>query len=223
MFFVQTTKKDFIWIGILLVLVISLIGNNLIFWELTLEDEVIERSFPFSLYFIKSNFSLWQSFRDSGTTVFSDTPWMGPFYPGFILFLLFSPFTAVKLGFLLHALLAAVFTFILAKYYKLSRLASFVSALLYTLSSNYSVHINEGYLPEAISLSFLPALILFWELSFSKCLKYSAAAGAVVALMILGGHPTNNLVYLALLSPCLFAIAVKKQSFLYFIKHLFIF
>lgn len=103
---------------------------------------------------------LWRSDQMMGET-FIGNPLSSLFYPLNILFVLFPVNFAAILFLFLHFFLAGVFTYFLARSFKLSYLASFAAALFFAFSTKMMVHLEAGHITMIAAFSYLP--LAFWS------------------------------------------------------------
>src|SRR3989344_8649004 len=101
---------------------------------LTSKDNDLGRTYVPLFNFFRNSFyenlsiPLWRSDQLMGESLLAN-PLSSLFYPANILFLVFPTNFAVILYYFVHFVLAAIFTFLLARSFKLSHLSSFATAL----------------------------------------------------------------------------------------------
>jgi len=188
-------NNDYILLGILLVFWLIffrelLTGNAYLF------DDFIEQYYPgkfmSSVMLSKGIFPFWNPFIFSGMPYFADLQIavLYPFNLALTLFVKNDKLSALAIqnSIFIHYLLTSLFTFYLAKHFKLSGLFSLLFALMFTYSSYMMVHMIHMPLVEAAT--WFPLFFLLW-LKFIKTNKfyYPLLAGLVMAVCILAGYP----------------------------------
>lgn len=108
-------------------------------------------------------------------------------YPPHLLFWLMDPARAFGWSAALHFFLAGCFTFLLARRYQLSTLASFLSAVTFAFCSWLVAWTS---LPTLMNVAvWLPlALLLTERVAETPCLPRAAALGGALGLVLLAGH-----------------------------------
>ena len=165
-------------------------------------EDLAEHDLPQAALFgrtlARGELPLWNPHKGLGVPA-TEAPFMGPYYPGFLLHLLLPPGAALNLGFLGHIFLSGLFMFWLCRGLGAGALAAGVGAASWILSSVFRLYAHEGWLPETVAACYLPAachlLLGLGRVRGAALLaRRLAGAGAVLALMILGGHPAYALV-----------------------------
>ncbi len=159
-------------------------------------DDFIEQYYPgkfmASVMLSKGIFPFWNPFVFSGVPFFADLQ-IAVLYPfNFVLqfFVKNDKLSALAIQntIVIHYLLTSVFTFYLAKHFKLSGLFSTLSALLFTYSSYMMIHMMHQPLVEAAT--WFPLFFLLWlKFTDTKNYFYAILAGLVMALCVLAGYP----------------------------------
>lgn len=159
-------------------------------------DDFIEQYYPgkfmASVMLSKGLFPFWNPFVFSGVPFFADLQ-IAVLYPfNFVLqfFVKNDKLSALAIQNtnVIHYLLTSVFTFYLAKHFKLSGLFSTLSALLFTYSSYMMIHMMHQPLVEAAT--WFPLFFLLWlKFTDTKNYFYAILAGLVMALCVLAGYP----------------------------------
>ncbi len=156
--------------------------------------DCLEYSVPHAIFFFRElaagQLPLWNPFHDGGAPFLAQPPWMGPFYPAVLLFLL-PMARALDLGFLLHIVSFAVGSYALARVRGVGRAASMLAALAVGAGTPLSDLARLGYLPEAVALSYLPWVLLCLDRGIRRetsAPRAIAGAGLCLGLMHLGGH-----------------------------------
>lgn len=132
-------------------------------------------------------FPLWNPYIFSSTPFFADLN-LALLYPLNVLYAVLSPFQALTWGILLNVLIALTGTYVFARSLKLSRLGSFVSALVFGFSGTMMVYTNNAPMIQVASL--LPWIV--W--SVGRYLDQPKGITLVTAVLltsiqILAGHP----------------------------------
>lgn len=97
--------------------------------------------------------------------------------------------TAFNWYIVMHFVLAAVFMYALSRHWNLSRIASYISALVFAFGGYLSsvIHMNTS-LSSAV---WLPAVFLFFDKALKKkSLRLAALASVFLGIQFLGGEPT---------------------------------
>lgn len=159
-------------------------------------DDFIEQYYPgkfmASVMLSKGLFPFWNPFAFSGVPFFADLQ-IAVLYPfNFILqfFVKNDKLSALAIQntIVFHYLLTSVFTFFLAKHFKLSGLFSTLFALLFTYSSYMMIHMMHQPLIEAAT--WLPLFFLLWlKFTDTKKYLYAVLAGLIMTLCVLAGYP----------------------------------
>lgn len=132
---------------------------------------------------------LWNPYIFCGNPLFA-TLQSQVFYPISIIFYLLPAAKGFNIYTVLHIYLAGVFIYILLRYWRLSRYASFISALLYSLSGFMisSIHMNTTI----SSIIWLPLIMYFFEKTLnSKRIKYLLLTSIFLCIQFFGGEPTS--------------------------------
>lgn len=188
-------NNNYILLGILLAFWLVFF-RELLSGSAYLFDDFIEQYYPgkfmSSVMLSKGIIPFWNPFIFSGMPFLADLQ-IAVFYPFNFALTLFVKndklsALAIQNSILLHYLLTSVFTFYLAKHFKLSGLFSLLFALMFTYSSYMMVHMIHMPLVEAAT--WFPLFFLLW-LKFISTGKYyyPLLAGFVMALCILAGYP----------------------------------
>lgn len=159
-------------------------------------DDFIEQYYPgkfmASVMLSKGIFPFWNPFVFSGVPFFADLQ-IAVLYPfNYILqfFVTNEKLSALAIQntIVIHYLLTSVFTFYLAKHFKLSGLFSVLFALLFTYSSYMMIHMMHQPLVEAAT--WFPLFFLLWlKYTDTKNYLFAILAGVVMALCVLAGYP----------------------------------
>lgn len=165
-------------------------------------DDLAEHDLPqaalFNRALARGEFPLWNPHKALGVPA-TEAPFMGPYYPGFLLHLLLPPGAALNLGFLGHIFLSGLFMLWLCRGLGAGTVTAGVGAASWIMSSVFRLYAHEGWLPETVAACYLPAacfllLGLGRAQGWSASARWLAGASAALALMIMGGHPAYALV-----------------------------
>lgn len=188
------TKKDFCFLTGLLILVLLYFWRAVFLGEYLIAGDMINQFLPWKTFLVKEFWNtgrvpLWNPYTFSGNP-FAANYQIGIWYPLDIIFFFISAAKAFTLATLLHAYLAGVFMYILARHWKLERAGAFVSALLFTFGGFFISRLGDGNYTLLTTYPWIPIIFYF----FSKLLetgkwKYLAYYALAHASQILGGHP----------------------------------
>ena len=131
---------------------------------------------------------LWNPYENLGMPLAAD-PTASVFYPGKLIFALPLGYAwTYKLYIMAHLLLAAAAAYRLARHWQASVIAAGVCAISYAFSGNVLVnYCNVVYL---VGAAWMPlALLAADRMLRERSLRWAAALGMVLALMVLGGDP----------------------------------
>jgi len=151
-------------IKILLLFLICLTFFSPFFFKddlLTSKDNDLGRTYiPLFIFFRDSVFSykqipLWRPDQMMGEN-FIGNPLSSLFYPGNIAFLIFPVKFASIFYLFIHFLLAGIFTYLLARSFKLSETSSFTAAIFYAFSTKMLLHFAAGHLTMIASFAYFP-------------------------------------------------------------------
>ncbi len=135
---------------------------------------------------INGKLPLWTSLIGNGYPIFAEGQ-VGALYPfHLILFKLFSTLMAYNLNIIVHFVMASIFTYLYVRNLGLSKKASFLSGLVYSLSGFMTIHIHQVNINMVIT--YLPlAMMAIDKIILRKFLWFSILT-AVFTLQILAGH-----------------------------------
>lgn len=132
---------------------------------LTTKNNDLARNYIPMIDFIHNSFwdwgqiPLWRGEQLMGET-FVGNPLSSLFFPTNILFVFLPAQQAAFTYIYLDFLMAALFTFMLARSYKFSRLSSFSSAIFYALSTKMLVHLEAGHITMLSAFALFPLSFL---------------------------------------------------------------
>lgn len=154
-----------------------------------------------------SRVPLWNPHENCGVPVLADAS-SSLFYPGKLVFALPIDFTLrYKLYVIGHVVLAAAGSYLLARHWKGSQLASGAAALAYACGGNVVFqYCNVVFLVGAAWLPF--AALAADTMLVGRSWRGALCLGVVLALMILGGEP--QAAYHALLMTGIYAVALGQ-------------
>ena len=116
-------------------------------------------------------------------------PQFSLFYPLNSLFLFLPTATAFGISYLLHIFLGGTFMYFLCKHLSLSRVGSFLAAIVFMFGAFVSSHIYVGHYTLVCAAMWFPLLFLFFDLALiKKSLVFGALAGVVLGMQLLTGH-----------------------------------
>lgn len=198
--------KDIYFIILIGILIFLFFNKFKLFTGHIYSGDVLEHEIPSATFLVRSVrngiFPLWNPYILCGAP-FTTPPYMGPFYPLVILFFAMPIFWAINFGYLIHLILAGISTFFLARVLKLGRVSSFIVTSCFIFSKIFHFLILNGHLSVLISVAYMPAIFLFFEMAMSnerKRFLLSMVGGIIVGLMFLGGHPSFAIISCAALS-----------------------
>jgi len=162
---------------------------------------------------------LWNPWHSGGTVLLANpqSKFLSPFY---IFVLLFGVVHGIKIEIWVNFVIGLFGTYFLARYYKLNKLSAIFSAVVFMLSSLYSLSITVG-MTTFMMMVFIPWLFLYYLKSFSN-LKYTLTSSLFFLLMLFRGGVhllAVSLFFIAFHS--LLLILLKKQPFIKTLKVLF--
>ncbi|MBN1868750.1 YfhO family protein [Candidatus Sumerlaeota bacterium] len=167
-------------------------------------EDVLQYDVPHAIFFVRSIhegfFPLWNPHLVCGIPA-AEAPFMGPFYPLFILYFLLPVGWAITIGFLFHIALSGLCFVWLCRLLGLSRFAAFFAASGWAFSSLFQQYSESGWLGEAVATAYLPCALCFLIRSReaqgpSECLLL-LLAGFSCALAIAGGHMSYSFIVIA--------------------------
>ena len=146
-----------------------LINNEL----LTIKDNDLGRTYIPLFNFFRNSFyenlsiPIWRSDQLIGESLIAN-PLSSLVYPANVLFLVFPTNFASILYYFVHFVLAAIFTFLLARSFKLSQLPSFAAALFYAFSTKMLLHLSAGHITMIAAFSYFPLFFLSSRMVIKK-------------------------------------------------------
>lgn len=165
----------------------------------------------------KGEWPLWNPHILAGTPLFANLQ-AAPFSPTIFLYFLFDKLTAWSAQIIFQHVLAAIFTYILLRYWKVSKLGSVFGSIAFSFSGfNLIFSQWNGH---TLSSAFLPLAILFTDKILKKgkwldCLALSFC----LTFQLLSGYPQTSL-YTAIAIAVLWIVRARKIRKQIFIKSL---
>ena len=131
-------------------------------------------------------FPLWNPYcQGEGALVFIAYPNSYFLSPFFLFILIFGPVFGAKLLVIIHLIIGLWGMFLLARYYNIGKVSSWLVSFIYMLSSVYFLHLTEGHFGW-LTMAFVPWFFLTCLKSL-KDSKYIFAAVFFLSLILLGG------------------------------------
>ena len=188
-----------------------------------LPSDIVSVHLPFRLFAAEQirngNLPLWNNLVLSGTPLIANFQ-SGVFYPLNILLFFISTISTTKawtIQVMLQPLLSALFTYMLLRNWKLSKISSIFGAFAFAFTGfllvwqQYNIHGHVAY--------WLPAILLIFDKYLKKPkIQYLVLVSIFVTLSILAGYP-QMVIYEAL------AVGIYllfKRNEKYWIKHIFV-
>ena len=140
---------------------------------------------------------LWNPYSSLGQP-FIAFPQTAVFYPLNLMFYALPIITALRWFIVLHIFLAGVFMYILMKHWNVSRIAAFVSAIIFMF--NGMIISRLEFLTIVSTLVWIPLLFYLLDIAIKKNSLWSGVlTGIVLSVQLLAGHPqTFYYAYLSL-------------------------
>jgi hypothetical protein len=187
------TGKDFWLFGLLFLFVLIWFHNVVIYDNILSYGDLGQYFYPirqFSTDSIKGgSIPLWNPYLRNGAP-FLATLQACIFYPVSIVYYLFSSFDhAFNWYIILHFLLAGIFMYLLMRYWKATRPASFISSLVFAFGGYLSSVINMN--TSLSSAIWLPVILLFFDMAIKRrSLFFALITSLFLGFQFLGGEPT---------------------------------
>ena len=201
----KTAVQNIISLFVVALLILFFYSNRAFDSGVNLGEDLLEQDVPHASFFVdtvqKGAFPLWNPYKSLGVP-FPEVSFMGPYYPGALLYFLFPLDRAISYGFLCHIFLSAVLMFFLCKTVGLSKSIAFFCAVTWSLSSLFQQLSESGWLPQIISVSWLPGVILLFiktgQTKYPLNIIYLLLTGLMISFIITGGVPHYTAVVLYL-------------------------
>ncbi|MBI4778505.1 YfhO family protein [Candidatus Desantisbacteria bacterium] len=197
--------KKILPIGLLISLVLLFFGKITCMSEAFLRGDLLIYFYPMKLFYAENlkefNLPLWLPHNQCGFPLLAVGN-LGFFYPiNLLLFFSLPTLIAINLTFIIHYILAGVFTYFYAKVIGLSRFSAIISGLIFMFSGFLLAHLQHiDILTTAI---WLPLILIFMEKILSEGNKtpvYVILAGISIGIQILAGHQQITLYSLSCIS-----------------------
>ena len=147
-------------------------------------------------------FPFWNPHIFAGTPFFSN-PQSALLYPLNILYLVFPTCLAINISSFFHLGLSGWFCYLLARWMKRSRVASFLAGFVYAFCAPQIMHLYAGHVTVNCVLPWIPLIImLIMRIAENPTGKKALAASLVFAVAFLAGHP--QYIYYMLIAVALF-------------------
>ncbi len=127
--------------------------------------------------------------------IFSGAPYIAGiqsaiFYPLNVVFLFLETPIAINFSIALHCWLASGFTYLFARYQRLTSGGALLSAITFAYGAPYFFHIYPGHLSNLSTMTWLPLLFLGVEAFLrNQKIKYVLLSGVPLSMQVLAGHP----------------------------------
>jgi hypothetical protein len=156
-------------------------------------------------------FPLWNPWYCGGAPLLAN-PQSRFLSPTYLCVLLLGAVRGIKVEILLHLVVGLVGAYRLARSFRMSRPASALTASLFVLNSSFALNLTVG-MTWFLSAAYIPWAFHFY-LKAMRDLRWSAASGACLAMVFLGGgiYPVVIAV-LFLFVYALFAVLLEKRRF----------
>lgn len=192
--------KEISLVSLFLTSLISIFFYRVILKTAWIWEDFSRFHFPMKYYIFNSLkdgiFPFWNPYILGGAPAAADIQ-VGIFYP---LNLLLVPLSKPDISYMywlmemqaiFHLLLGGLFMYILMRYLKVSRFGSLFSAMIFSLSPLFIVHLKHVNMIE--SIIWLPLIFLFFHRSLhTNSLRDSIFAGFIMGISILAGHLQMN-------------------------------
>jgi len=219
--------KDLLALGLLISFVIIFLWKIITMDWIFFQGDIMFIFYPIKLFYSEAlkdgNFPLWLPEIQCGFPIFAVGN-QGFLYPlNLILFFFFPTYIAFNLNYIIHLILAGVFTYSFAKTIGLSPTPALISAIIFMFSGFSIEHLE--HMDILNSFIWLPLNLIFIEKILredKKTYLYIILAGIFIGIQILSGHQQiifYSLLYLGLYF--LFGIFIHQPKKIF--KFLFIF
>ncbi len=212
--------KQILSVCFFLTLINALFFHKIISGASWLWEDFTNFHFPIKYYILNilkdGAFSFWNPYIFSGAPTAADIQ-IGLFYP---LNLLLVPFSKADIGYMywlleiqviFHLFLGGLFMYLLMRYLKVSHFSSLFSAMIFSLSSFFIVHLKHvNMIEDAV---WMPLIFLFFHKAIHnnspKDLIYSSF---FMGISILAGHPQiNYLIFLFAFAYLAYCLITEKS------------
>lgn len=181
--------------------------------------DVVSLIFPeqiLGIDLIKSaQWPLWNPYILTGTPLFANLQ-AAPFSPTAVLYFLFDKLTAWNLQIILQHILTVLFSYLLLRYWKVSKFGSILGGIAFAFSGfNLIFSQWNGH---ALASSFIPLAILFEDKYLKKCrIRDGVFLASTLVFQLLSGYPQTCL-YTAIAMIILWLVRFYENRTLEFIQ-----
>ena len=173
-------------------------------------SDVVSQIYPMKSYLVdqlhRGGSSLWNPTMFGGYPLLAN-PILAAFSPTFILYFILPKITAWSLQIIIQPILAAVFTYLLLRHFKLSKIASTFGGLFFAFSGFNLIWLEWNI--HSLTSAWIPLLFLLIDkYIYKKEIKYLIYFSIVLALQILSGYP--QIVLYTLLALGVFVLIRRK-------------
>lgn len=189
-------RKDLLSVGLLLLLCAAAIPpqafgpSSLI---ATRFSDAITQYLPHQLFvrqcvMADGRLPFWNPYECTGTPAFPNPLYPSLSLPSLLLLPLPAPL-AMNLGFLVHLVMAGVFTFVFARRAGCSRGGALFSGIIYAMGARGLTHLQAGLYSRMVIFAYIPAIFLFAERCLAKpSFASSALFGISLSLALASGE-----------------------------------
>lgn len=173
--------------------------------------DVVSFTYPMQTYAVdlmkKGQWPLWNPYILAGTPLLANFQ-SAPFSPTNFLYFLTDKLSAWSIQIVLQHILAAVFTYLLLRYWKVSRKGAVLGGVIFAFSGFNLIW--SQWNGHALAAAFIPLLLLFESRFFDKKSIFSGIGISVIlALQILSGYP-QVVLYILVAMGLLWIIKIRK-------------
>ena len=211
-----------------LVIIIFLCATLVFFWDQLLSksffwEDITELWYPFQTFaareFAKGVLPFWNPYIFSGMPFLADIE-VGFFYPLNRFLSLFVDsgghlsVWAMQFAIIIHFFIAQVSMYSLARYWKISKLGSVISAISFAFSLIFVCHVIHPMI--LFHFAWFPLVLMFFIKAIElRKIKYAVFSSWFLALSMFGGHPQSTLyesMFLGLVLLWYFFDSVRKKE-----------
>ncbi|MDI6735665.1 MAG: YfhO family protein [bacterium] len=196
--------KNLLPVGLLISLVLLFFGKITCMSEVFFRGDLIISFYPMKLFYAENlkqfNLPLWLPYNQCGFPLLAIGNF-GFLYPiNLLLFFSLPTVIGINLTYIIHYILAGVFTYLYAKVINLPTISALISGIIFMFSGFLLAHLQHiDILTTAI---WLPLILIFMEkiLQGNKTPVYVILAGIFIGIQILAGHQQITLYSLLCIS-----------------------
>jgi hypothetical protein len=183
-------ERSKIFIPLILAVLVALIFvlpifRNFSYWGIQDWDQhLFYHAVPRSTLIDYHQFPLWNPYYCGGTVMLAN-PQSRFLSPSFLLILLFGPVKGIKLEIFLHFIIGLLGMYKLGRHYKMDKWTACLPAIVYMLSSMFSLNLTVG-VTWFSSVAYLPWAFLFYLKGFEEW-KFALLSGLFLVLIYFGG------------------------------------